>query len=282
MEYNELTDSINQAAAAVKRGALAAGDLRNVWGGLGDAVTSTKTMQGFVWLKPHRHAGDFEIIDRIYQCWISPNPRLAKWDEYFHAQAAPRAVRNRKAYFLSWLRLQEKQNNHDKFRVLNLGSGSGRDVFEYISQHGTSRAVFECVDHDAKAIAYAKNLCAEFLDRIDFHQANVLRYQPSSQAQLIWSAGLFDYLSGRLALLLLRRLWHLLPLNGELVIGNFSPTNPTWAYMELLGGWSLHYRSENDLRKLAAQAGIPNSAVQINHEPENINLFLHARKENQT
>ena len=282
LEYEELTNSINQAAAAVERDVLAADDLRHIWSGLGDAVTSTKTMQGFVWMKPHGYTGDFEIIDRIYQCWISPDPRLAKWDEYFHAQAAPRAVRNRKTYFLSWLRSQETQNNHDKLRVLNLGSGSGRDVFEYVSRNGISRAVFECVDHDAKAIAYAKSLCAGFLDRIKLHQANALRYQPSSQPYLIWSAGLFDYLNGRLALLLLRRLWRWLPLNGELVIGNFSPANPTRAYMELLGGWSLHYRSEGDLRNLAVRAGIPIGAVQINRERENINLFLHARKGNQT
>ena len=235
-------------------------------------------MQGFVWMKPHGHAGDFEIIDRIYQCWISPDPHLAKWDEYFHAQAAPRAVRNRKAYFLSWLHFQEKHNSHDKFLVLDLGSGSGRDVFEYISQNGTSRAVFECVDHDTMAIAYAQNLCAEFLDRIDFQETNVLRYQPLSQPHLVWSAGLFDYLSDRLALLLLRRLWRLLLPHGELVIGNFSPANPTRAYMELLGGWSLHHRSEKDLLNLATKAGIPTSAVEINREPENINLFLHARK----
>ena len=79
-EYSELTDLINEAAAAAQRGELSADDLRNVWGGIGDAVTSTKTMQGFVWLKPHGYAGDFEIIDRIYQQWISPDHRLAKWD----------------------------------------------------------------------------------------------------------------------------------------------------------------------------------------------------------
>ena len=32
LEYDVLTNSINQAAAAVKRGALTASDLRNVWG----------------------------------------------------------------------------------------------------------------------------------------------------------------------------------------------------------------------------------------------------------
>lgn len=276
-EYQELTDTINQAAAAVKCGELLAADVLKIWGGCGDAVTSTKTMQGFVWLKPHGYAGDFEVIDRIYQCWISPEPRLAKWDEYFHSQAAPRAVRNRKAYFQSWLRQCEEQNPDHEIRVLNIGSGPSRDVFEYLNGYKNSRAFFECVDQEPKAIAYAKNVCRSFLDRIEFHQANALRYRPVRPPHLIWSAGLFDYLNDRIAIALLRRMWRWLPPGGELVIGNFSLVNPTRAWMEV-GGWFLQHRSESDLATLARQAGIPNSAIRVNCEPEKVNLFLHAKR----
>jgi SAM-dependent methyltransferase len=277
-EYKELTDLINQAADAVKRGELSADELRKVWGGIGDALTSTKTMQGFVWMKPHGYAGDFEIIDRIYQHWISPDPRLAKWDEYFHAQTAPCAVRNRKAYFHSWLRQWEDQNQSHKIRVLNIGCGPNRDVFEYLDNHQNSRAVFECVDNEPKAIAYAKNVCRGFLDRIEFQQANAFRYQPSRPPNLIWSAGLFDYLNNRLATLLLRRLWRWLPPGGELVIGNFSPANSTRTYMEFMGSWILHHRTESDLVSLARLAGIPDNAIHIEHESEQVNLFLHAKR----
>jgi SAM-dependent methyltransferase len=277
-EYSELTASINQAASAIKRGELSTDDLRNVWGGIGDAVTSTKTMQGFVWLKPHGYAGDFEIIDRIYQNWISPDPQLAKWDEYFHAQTAPRAVRNRKAYFQSWLRQWEGRNHSHEIRVLNLGCGPSRDVFEYLDNHPNSRAIFECVDHEPKAIAYAKDVCRSFLDRIEFQQANALRYHPTRPPQLIWSAGLLDYLNNRIAISFLRRIWNWLPPGGELVIGNFSPANSARAYMELPGGWVLHHRTESDLASLACQAGIPENAIRIEHEPEKVNLFLHAQR----
>lgn len=277
-EYKELTDLINQAADAIKRGELCADDLQKVWSGIGEATTSEKTVQGFVWLKPHGYAGDFEIIDRIYQHWISPDPQLAKWDECFHTLAAPCAVRNRKDYFQSWLRQWEERNNSHEIRVLNIGCGPCRDVFEYLDNHHNSRAVFECVDHESKAIAYAKGVCQSFLDRIEFQQANAFRYQPACPPDLIWSAGLFDYLNDRLATLLLRRLWRWLPSGGELVIGNFSPANSTRDWMELMGGWKLHHRNETDLATLAQQAGIPDNAIQIKCEPEKVNLFLHAQK----
>lgn len=275
-EYVELTDSVIRAEEAVRRGELRAKDLKEIWEGIGEASTSAKTMQGFAWLKPHGYAGDFEIIDRIYQHWLSPDPHLAKWDECFHTLAAPRAVRNRKGYFHAWLWQWEERNVAHEIRVLNLGCGSARDVFEYLSCHEDSRVVFECVDHEAKAIACAQNICANFLQRIELRQGNALRYRPSRQPQLIWSAGLFDYLNDRVCTTLLRRLWRLLPPSGELVIGNFSPANSTRAWMELFGGWKLEHRTESELIMLARQAGIPDTAISIKQEPENVNLFLHA------
>jgi len=274
LEYQELTNTINQAAAAVKRGEILAADVLKIWG---NAVNSTNTIQGFVNLKPHGYAGDFEVIDRIYQCWISPDPRLAKWDEFFHTQAAPRAVRNRKTYFQSWLRQWEEQNPTPEIRVLNIASGPCRDVFEYLNGYQNSRAFFECVDQETKAIAYAKNVCRGFLDRIEFYQANALRYRPVRPPHLIWSAGLFDYLNDRIAISLLRRMWRWLPSGGELVVGNFSLANSSRGWMEL-GDWILQHRSESDLTTLARQAGIPESAIRVDCEPEKVNLFLHAKR----
>lgn len=57
----------------------------------GDAM-SPKTMQGFALQKPHGYAGDYEIIDKIYTETVSHDRALTKWDLYFHAQHAPRAV----------------------------------------------------------------------------------------------------------------------------------------------------------------------------------------------
>ncbi|MBM3881625.1 MAG: hypothetical protein FJ387_18190 [Verrucomicrobia bacterium] len=94
------------------------------------AALSPATMQGFALAKPHGYAGDYEVIDRIYQQYISPDPHLANWDRYYHHQAAPQAVRNRKHYFH---KLLDHHASRQPLRVLNIASGPGRCMFEWLS-----------------------------------------------------------------------------------------------------------------------------------------------------
>ena len=116
----------------------------------------------------------------------------------------------------------------------------------------------------------------QFLDRITLTQKNALRYRPTKKYDLVWIAGLFDYFDDRVFVRLLRRYMEALNAEGELVLGNFSDRNPSRPYMELLGGWHLHHRTELTLRELADEAGVDKERVRIGHETEGVNLFLHA------
>ena len=277
-EHDAFTKWLEKVAAQKAAGVFSAEMFRSIRAELGDALTP-QTMQGFALSKPHGYSGDFEIIERIYQQWISPTPNLAKWDEYFHAQAAPRAVRARKQYFKDWLRPWEDKHTNGVFRVLNVASGSARDVSEYFAANPSSRVRVECVDHDANANVFAERLCAPFLANVVFHHANALRFHPPRPVKLVRSAGLFDYLEDGVFVLLLRRLWRAVEVGGELAIGNFCPANPTRPYMELVGEWFLNHRTAEQLTELAKRAEIPSQSVRVASEVEGVNLFLHARKE---
>jgi SAM-dependent methyltransferase len=277
-EFATLDSWFKQLRDEVNSGQIGMDDLQGLWKDAGPAITSLQTMQGFALRKPHGYAGDFEMIDRIYQEWLSPDANIANWDKFFHSQSAVKAVRNRKAYFLDWLEKHEANFPAKTLRLLNIGSGPSRDLFEYFTKKPISQIVCDCVDADPKAIAYASKLCSIHGEKIQFHAKNAFRFQTKYTYQLIWSGGLFDYLDDRLFVVLLRLLWRKLAPEGEMVIGNFSPKNPTRAYMELLGGWFLHHRDTGELAALAAQAGIPAINIRVGQEPEGINLFLHMRK----
>jgi extracellular factor (EF) 3-hydroxypalmitic acid methyl ester biosynthesis protein len=235
-----------------------------------------KTVQGFAFQKPHGYAGDFEIIDKIYTEFKSDDDKFRRWDEFFHAQEAARAVRNRKTFFLNTLKSFTKHN--DVIKVLNVGSGPGRDIFEYFKINPQSSIHFECVDNDRKAINYASNLCAEYLNQITFTNKNVFKFNSSKKYDLIWSAGLFDYLNDKLFIFLLKRLYSFLKPGGYLYVGNFSDYNPTRKYMEIFGDWHLIHRSRSKLYDLAILAGINPMDINILTEPLGINLFLQILK----
>jgi SAM-dependent methyltransferase len=240
---------------------------------------SPATLQGFVCARPHGYAGDFEIIDRIYQKHISADPRFAPWDAYFQSRSASQAVRNRKTYFHELLKLHSSRCR--PLRVLKLASGPGRSMFEWLTVHPDADVSFHCVELDPKAIAFARNLNQAFLNRITFQQQNVIRFRPPQQYDLIWAAGLFDYFDDRVFQMVLSSLIPAIAPGGELVIGNFSTANPSRCYMEF-GGWNLYHRTPETLETLAINAGANGRKLSVGSEPEGVNLFLHVANDAET
>jgi extracellular factor (EF) 3-hydroxypalmitic acid methyl ester biosynthesis protein len=185
---------------------------------------------------------------------------LENWDKFFHWQAAPKAVRNRKKYFKNTLS-EIDQSQIIEPAVLNVGSGPCRDIYEYKCKHPLSKIHFDCLDMDSKAIAYSKQL---------LNGSNITFF---CEYDLIWSAGLFDYLDNEKFVFLLRSLMKMLAINGKMVIGNFSTLNPSRDYMEF-GEWLLFHRDINELTELAIKTGADPDSVSIESEATGVNLFL--------
>jgi len=272
-EYDQLNLVISTIMESVRGGDFSREQFDELLDQVGLAFTP-ETMQGFSFRKPHGYAGDFEIIDRIYTEYTSS--LLPNWDHFFHAQAAPKAVRNRK-YFLLELLEQLRSARIEPLRILDIASGPARDVLEFFQRHPKDAVLFDCVDLDPQAIAHAKILNVDFLDRINFHHVNAFFFKTEQRYDLVWSAGLFDYLSDKHFKKLLMRLFKLVATGGELVIGNFCTSNRTRDYMEICD-WVLQHRSASTLCQLALEAGIPEQDIQLDSEPEGVNLFLRVMK----
>ena len=108
-------------------------------------------------------------------------------------------------------------------------------------------------------------------------RANVLRLMPAGSYDLIWSSGLFDYLSDRAFVRLARRMLGALRPGGEMVVGNFAPVPSARSYMELVVDWDLNLRTQGDLLRLAAEIGAAPGEAWVGREPAGVNLFLHLR-----
>lgn len=229
---------------------------------------TTASMQGFVKCRPHGYAGDFEVIEKIYTQSVSALPAIRLWDEFFHTSQATEAVRNRAAVFAA---LVEEFAPQD---LLSVACGPGLDVAAALRDGESPVVRATLLDNDPNALRRASvNLATSPLD-IDYREGNALRYRPDRPHGLVWCSGLFDYLSDRASVLLLRRLYDALAPGGVLAVGNFATGQASRAYMETVGHWLLIHRSEEDIRSLAAAAGVPPQRTEVRTDDTGVNLFL--------
>jgi SAM-dependent methyltransferase len=242
------------------------------------SILNPDSLFGFSYTKPFGYSGDFFIIEKIYQYYVNPDERYRKWDEFLHSAGAVIAVRNRKTLAIEIFEQLNKKAVGLRQDVLILGSGPVTETFEFFERNPDNSLVFEMLDLDKRAIAYAKTKNRKYLNKMTFHNANVIRFTPERKFDLIWSAGLFDYFKGKHFVYLIKRYYEFLKDDGEMIIGNFNVENPSRRSMEIMGDWFLYHRSAEELKQFALQAGVEESKIDVIQEPLGINLFLKIKK----
>lgn len=250
-----------------KKGTLAYDDIQKLRSAFGDAL-SLNTLYGRTLLKPHGYSGDFELLDKIYRSYINEDPRYVKWDKNYNSTETAVALRDRKEYFIKLL--EKLSKNKKKANVLNIGSGPGRDLYDFFSQYSSDIQV-DCLESEEKAIHYASYHCRDYLSQIKFYKSNASRFKSEKKYDLIWSANLLDNYDDKRLPQLLKRLLNLLAPCGQLVVSGFNDANPSRSQMEILGNWYFHHRSERLLSNLVNISGGWNNTISIS----GINQILH-------
>lgn len=237
----------------------------------------------WVYNKPYGYAGDFQIIDFIYQNIVRTQGFESLWDSWFQKLAASSAVRERKDFFKNSINNFIKENPSEHLRIMNLACGPSREIKELLDGSLDSvqldTVVFDCYDFDNNAIAYAKQLLG-YQKNVNFINKNAIRLaltknieiQIPHKYDLIYSTGLFDYLDDRLAEGLIANLGKLLKPDGLLMISNaldkYSTPSPIW--MEWIGDWYLIYRTEDEFRSLFKKSGFINNEIEIIPQPNRV------------
>lgn len=229
-----------------------------------DSFRTTVSMHGHVCMKPHGYNGDFEMIERIYNNYISDE--YQNWDRYFQQGTATAAVRGRKDYFINKFTKLLKEN--PKCSVLNVASGPCTDLYELGKKVELDQTKITCIDIDSNAIRQGMDLLSNY-SKIEFFNENILKYKTKNKFDIIWCAGLFDYLDDRVASFLIKRFKSWLNPQGIIIFGNFGFENIQRHYMHF-GGWDLIHRNEDDLLNISISDGY---SVKIESEENGVNLF---------
>lgn len=274
--FDKLDGLLSEVGYEMHRGTITKSDISEITTSFRKEFLA-ETLQGHGLRKPYGYPGDFLLLDKIFTNHKTRNSRYRIWDDYFQRQAAPCAVRNRKEYFKEIITANSGTNS--ELKLLNVVSGPGRELYElYMSLPEERNINTTCVEVDDYAIAYSKGLNTDYLNSIDYVHSNIFKFENEKKYDVIWSAGLFDYMNDKAFMLLLNRFKKWLAPEGEIVIGNFNEDhNPSRDYMEIMGDWHLIHRTEEQLRQLAKQAGFLNSQIKIGREELNVNLFLHIK-----
>ena len=186
-----------------------------------------------------------------------------------------------------------RRDGADSSNIVSLGAGPAREVLELVrADNSAARPVaFILLDQDGDALRFAGGAISGALRersgstpfRIEPRQISVLRLlreiDPSQlvpQADMIYSAGLFDYFGDRTCRVLTRRLYDALRPGGLLLIGNMKAgTDMVWP-LELIADWSLTYRTAESI--LAWVEGLEGAEISLRTEATGYDYILSVRK----
>ena len=247
--------------------------------------------------KPLGYAGDYEMVNMILSNhWEGTNTYARIVNSYFLRNDTATAHRNRIAKLVSTL-TQEAQRTAQEgrcFRVLNVGCGPAKEVDIFIQDtQRTNRCEFTLLDFNEETLAWA-------MDRINAHvnrtandmqvtavhrsihsllkEASQRRNDTQPAYDMVYCAGLFDYLSDRICRRLVRLFYDWTTPGGLVLVTNVHRHNPVQGVMTHLADWHLILRDESDLSSLAPELG----SQKVYCEKTGVNVFLEIRADSQS
>jgi SAM-dependent methyltransferase len=241
------------------------------------------------YFKPKGYAGDFLMMEHIYANIPKGEGRLGEIIDRFCLQRpGSRAIRGRRTLLKDQLmRLSSAivARGEKRIRIMNLACGPNRELFDFLADFQHSEAVEAlCVDIDSEALQYTNQFVNIFPHRasIRLMSENVIKWSLGrvthhiEPLDIIYSAGLCDYLDPRLFRALISQCFNHLKPGGTLLLGNFA-VYPDSLFLDKLLKWELIYRSGEELLELFAATPFHDQVV-ILAEAEQVNLFAMASK----
>jgi extracellular factor (EF) 3-hydroxypalmitic acid methyl ester biosynthesis protein len=241
------------------------------------------------YFKPKGYAGDFLMMEHIYANIPKGEGRLGEIIDGFCLQRpGSLAIRGRRVLLRDQL-LQLSgaiAAREGRVRIMNLACGPNRELFDFLAAFDRSETVEAlCVDIDSEALQYTNQYVNIFPHRasIRLMSENVIKWSLGrvthhiEPLDIIYSAGLCDYLDPRLFRALITQCFNHLKPGGTLLLGNFT-FYPDSLFLDKLLKWELIYRNGEELKDLFAPTPFADK-VEILSEPAQVNLFARASKE---
>jgi extracellular factor (EF) 3-hydroxypalmitic acid methyl ester biosynthesis protein len=249
--------------------------------------------------KPLGYAGDYELVNMICRDPLEGSTLFAKiLNLWFLKQPPAEAHRNRIEYLVERITqatlVAARQNR--TARILSLGCGPAQEVQRFIASGDLAqKAEFTLIDFDQETVEYTRATLQSIMHRnnrrIPIHvvrksvtqilkeSGRSVERSNDNQYDLVYCAGLFDYLPDHICRRISTVLHDWVAPGGVFISTNVDQSNPRRLTMNYIMDWHLIYRDGSQLAALR-----PEGAVQANEmvisDFTGVNLYYSVSKPN--
>jgi extracellular factor (EF) 3-hydroxypalmitic acid methyl ester biosynthesis protein len=246
--------------------------------------------------KPLGYAGDFEVVDMMFRDPFQGGTLFAKLLNSYALQLPPVAAHRNRIQYLTNMLANESLRARSRNRlakVFNLGCGPAREVQRFMAGNSLSdHAGFVLADFEERTLKHTEGVLHD-LKKNHYRKTQIKtskisvaqllkqherrgRLEPAEQYDVVYCAGLFDYLTDTVCRQLMAVFYAMLRPGGLLVATNVD-THAAINQMECFLDWHLFYRNPARMRELApAPAG--HDEVVVKSDPTGANVFVEVRK----
>jgi extracellular factor (EF) 3-hydroxypalmitic acid methyl ester biosynthesis protein len=250
-----------------------------------------------VFRKPLGYAGDYEMVNMMLRDPFEGSSLFAKILNVHFLKSPPcEAHRNRIKYLTEILSQETRRISHQgrDIRIFNLGCGPAREVQNFMGNDEIcDKAHLTLMDFNDETLQYTESILNGIKERN--HRKTSIKMVKKSVNQilkdslrpvenleeknfdLVYCAGLFDYLSDRICKRLMDYFYDILAPDGLLIATNVDKSNPIRNGMEAFLEWHLVYRDRQQLMELKP-TNAPEGACQVKADVTGVNIFIEVRK----
>lgn len=236
---------------------------------------------------PQGGQGDYKMLENVYKNSPLSSGLGYYLDKYGLSLSLADAVRCRIKRLEEIVRQEIRSRSGAS--VVNIGCGSCRELMGLAPDIVTSNAKVTCIDMDSDALAFALERLSytAAADNIEFRKYNATRMFDDElnmaafgKTDIIYSAGLFDYLPSEFLSRLLGALYRMLNTGGILV----APFKDSARYRHQDFHWLVNWdgfkqRTEMEFCSILADAGIPMSAIRQERDETGVIIFYMITKQ---
>jgi extracellular factor (EF) 3-hydroxypalmitic acid methyl ester biosynthesis protein len=244
--------------------------------------------------KPIGYAGDYEMMNMIHR--NQPEGR-SLYEKLIHlllvSQWPAKSVRNRVAHLGENILNETARvaRTGKAARILNVGCGPAQEVQDFLRETQLSnQTAFTLIDFDEETLVHAGQKLVEvkrqFSRQTQIRTQQISVYELLKRTQrggngtekfdLIYCAGLFDYLAPDTCRALMDLWYDSLSPGGLMLIANMNDTKPFRNFVEFILDWHLIYRNSAEILSLVPERC--RETTNVIAEATSVNLFLHIRK----